>query len=153
MRKTYSWWTPGLLAGLLALGACGGDDQPKQATVNQAMPNLPLPPNAEYVSRSGSADALQLVFQSAATPEFVVGYYRDVFSNGGWNLVSDLRQPDSTQVLYAEQSGRPMWVRIKPTGQTTRIELMGAIPGADSAYARAAKAARDTTNTMRPIQP
>jgi hypothetical protein len=151
MRQTRSLWTLGLFACLLALGACGGDEQPKQASVNQTMPNLPLPPNAEFLSRSGSADALQLVFQSAATPDFVAGYYRNIFSTGGWSLVSDLRQPDSTLVLYAEQSGHPMWVRIKPTGQTSRIELMGAIPGADSAYARAAKAARDTTNTMRPI--
>ena len=152
MRQTNSLWTLGLLAGLLALGECGGDDEPKQASVNQTMPNLPMPPNAEFVSRSGSADALQLVFQSAATPDFVAGYYRNIFSQGGWNLMSDLRQPDSTVVLYAEQSGRPMWVRIKPIGQSARIELMGAIPGADSAYARAAKAAHDTTNTMRPIQ-
>jgi hypothetical protein len=29
---------------------------------------------------------------------------------------------------------------------------MGAVPGADSAYARAAKAAHDTSNTMRPVR-
>jgi len=66
--------------------------------------------------------------------------------------VSDTRQPDSTIVLYAEQSGHPMWVRIKPTGTTTRVELMGAIPGADTAYARAAKAAHDSSNTMKTIR-
>ena len=66
--------------------------------------------------------------------------------------MSDTRQPDSTVVLYAEQSGHPMWVRIKPTGQSARVELMGAIPGADSAYARAAKAARDSSNTMKTIR-
>jgi hypothetical protein len=139
-------------AGLLALAACDRADQPKQATVSETMPNLPLPPNAEFVSRSGSADALQLVFQSAATADAVGAYYRDAFTTGGWSLVSDTKQPDSTVVLYAEQSGHPMWVRIKPTGQSARVELMGAIPGADSAYARAAKAAHDSSNTMKTIQ-
>ena len=139
-------------AGVLALAACDRADQQKQATVSQTMPNLPVPPSAEFISRSGSADALQLVFQSPATADFVAGYYRDAFSNGGWNLVSDTKQPDSTVVLYAEQSGHPMWVRIKPTGQSSRVELMGAIPGADSAYARAAKAAHDSSNTMKTIR-
>lgn len=139
-------------AGLLALTACDRADKPKQATVSETMPDLPLPPSAQFISRSGSADALQLVFQSPATADAVAAYYRDAFSNGGWNLVSDTRQPDSTVVLYAEQSGHPMWVRIKPTGQSARVELMGAIPGADSAYARAAKAARDSSNTMKTIR-
>jgi hypothetical protein len=148
MRKIFLFGT----AGLLALAACDRADQPKQASVSQTMPNLPLPPNAEFVSRSGSADALQLVFQSAATAAAVAAYYRDAFTTGGWSLVSDTKQPDSTVVLYAEQSGHPMWVRIKPTGQSTRVELMGAIPGADSAYARAATAAHDSSNTMKTIK-
>jgi hypothetical protein len=148
MRKIILFGT----AGLLALAACDRADQPKQASVSQTMPNLPLPPNAAFVSRSGSADALQLVFQSATPADMVIAYYRDAFTTGGWNLVSDTKQPDSTVVLYAEQSGHPMWVRIKPTGQSTRVELMGAIPGADSAYARAATAAHDSSNTMKTIK-
>ena len=152
MRSINSLCTRGLLAGLLVLAACGGDDQPKQASVSEAMPNIPLPPNAEFISKSGSADALQLVFQSPATADYVLRYYRDAFSAGAWKLVSDTRQPDSTVVLYAEQSGHPMWVRVKPTGQTARVELMGAIPGADSAYARAARAAHDSSNTMKTIR-
>lgn len=150
MRPTNSLLTLGLLAGLLALGACR-DDKPKQATVGETMPNLPLPPSAEFISKSGSADALQLVFQSPATAENVVRYYRDAFSHGAWKLLSDTRQADSTVVLYAEQLGHPMWVRVKPTGPTARVELMGAIPGGDSAYARAARAAHDSSNTMKTI--
>jgi hypothetical protein len=142
-----------MMVGLLALAACDRSaDKPAQASVAQTMPNLPLPPSGEFVSRSGSADALQLVFQSPATADNVAAYYRETFAGGGWDLVSDTRQPDSTIVLYAEQSGHPMWVRIHPTGQTTRVELMGAIPGADSAYARAAKAAHDSSNTLKTIR-
>ena len=147
MRPTYL----AVLAGLVLLSACERADPPKQATVAEAMPNLPLPPNAEFVSRSGSADALQLVFQSPLTRDVIAGYYRNVFTAGGWNLVSDITEPDSTVVLYAEQAGRPMWARIRPVGTTTRIELMGAVPGADSAFAARARAAHDATNTLKVI--
>lgn len=147
MRPTHL----AVLAGLIALAACDRAEKPKQATVAEAMPNLPLPPNAEFVSRSGSPDALQLVFQSPLSRDAIAGYYRDAFTTGGWSLVSDVTQPDSTVVLYAEQSGRPMWARIRPTGTTTRIELMGAVPGADTAFAARARAAHDTTNTLRVV--
>jgi len=140
-----------VLAGLLALAACERAEKPKEATVAEAMPNLPLPPNAEFVSRSGSADAVQLIFQSSRQRDAIATYYRYAFTNGGWSLVSDVTQPDSTVVLYAEKSGRPMWVRIRPTGTTTRIELMGAVPGADTAFAARARAAHDTTNTLKVV--
>ena len=147
MRPTYL----AVLAGLVVVSACERAEPPKQATLAEAMPNLPVPPNAEFVSRSGSADALQFVFQSPLSRDVIAGYYRDIFTTGGWNLVSDVTQPDSTVALYAEQAGHPMWVRIRPAGTTTRIELMGAVPGADSAFAARAQAAHDTTNTLKVI--
>ena len=147
MRPTYL----AVLAGLVLVSACERAEPPKQATLAQAMPNLPIPPNAEFVSRSGSADALQLVFQSPLRRDDVANYYRTIFTTTGWNLVSDVTQPDSTIALYAEQGGHPMWARITPVGASTRIELMGAVPGADSAFAARAQAAHDTTNTLKVI--
>ena len=147
MRPTYL----AVLAGLVLVAACDRAEKPKEATVAEAMPNLPIPPNAEFVSRSGSADALQIVFQSTLRRDAVAAYYRNIFTSAGWNLVSDVTQPDSTIALYAENSGHPMWARIRPTGTTTRIELMGAVPGADSAFAARARAAHDTTNTLKVI--
>jgi hypothetical protein len=141
-----------LIAGLALAGCERADEQPKIVATGDAMPTIPLPPNAELVSRSGSADALQLVLQSPASLEQVSRYYRGVFSGAGWNLVSDTEDRDSTITLYAEQAGHPMWVRLHPAGTATRVELMGAVPGAESAYARAAKAAHDTSNTMRPVR-
>ena len=140
-----------VLAGLVFVSACKRAEQPKQATLAEAMPNLPLPPNAEFVSRSGSEDALQFVFQSSLRRDAVAAYYRNIFTNAGWNLVSDVTQPDSTIALYAERAGHPMWARITPTGTTTRIELLGAVPGADTAFAARARAAHDTTNTLRVV--
>jgi hypothetical protein len=147
MRPTYL----AVLAGLVVVSACDRAEKPKEATVAEAMPNLPIPPNAEFVSRSGGADALQLVFESSLRRDDVATYYRRIFTGAGWNLVSDVTQPDSTIALYAEQAGHPMWARITPTGTTTRIELMGAVPGADSAFAARARAAHDTTNTLKVI--
>ena len=70
MRPTYL----AVLAGLVAVPACKRAEEPKQASLAAAMPNLPLPPKAEFVSRSGSADALQFVFQSTLRRDDVAAY-------------------------------------------------------------------------------
>jgi hypothetical protein len=83
------------------------------------------------VSRAGSEDALQIRLLSPGTVEKVTGYYRDVLSKAPWRLVSDVKDPDGTVVLYAEQDGPPIWVRIWPTSdkEGTMVELAGAVVG------------------------
>jgi hypothetical protein len=92
-------------------------------------PNLPLPPEAKFVSRSGSADALQLTLFSPTKTEVVTQYYRDRLSGGKWRLVGDVKRPDGSVALYAEQDGPPLWVRIWPTSDRagTMVELVGAL--------------------------
>lgn len=100
-------------------------------------PNLPLPPDAKFVSRAGSADALEITLFSPAESAGVVEYYRGVLSKGKWRLVSDMKQPDGTVVLYAEQDGPPLWVSIWPTTDSagTMVQLAGAVVAGDSARA------------------
>jgi hypothetical protein len=97
-------------------------------------PNLPLPPGAQFVSRAGSADALQLTLFSPSEARGVVEYYRGVLSKGKWRLVSDVKKPDGTVVLYAEQEGPPIWVRVWPSTDRagTMVQLAGAVVGQDS---------------------
>ena len=97
--------------------------------MSRVLPNLPLPPEAEFVSRAGSADALQITLFTPRGPASVTDYYRDVLSKQTWRLVSDVKGPDGTVTLYAEQDGRPMWVRIWPTSDKagTMVELAGAV--------------------------
>lgn len=114
------------------LTACGSEPrQPKPPSAFEVFPNLPLPPAAQFVSQTGSEDALQIRFLSATRPEGVAGYYREVLSTGKWRLISDVSKPDGSVVLYAEQDGPPMWVRMWPTSdkQGTVIELTGAVVG------------------------
>ena len=59
---------------ILALVACK-DRNPPSPKVSQVFPNLPLPPNATLVSRSGGTDALQITLRSSAKAKDVEKYY------------------------------------------------------------------------------
>lgn len=120
----------GIACALLV--ACGSEPRtPKAPDTFAVFPNLPLPPSAQFISRSGSEDALQIRLLSAESPDKVAEYYRDVLGKGKWQLVSDLKKPDGSVVLYAEQDGPPLWVRIWPTSDNagTMVELAGALVG------------------------
>ncbi len=119
------------LVCVLLLG-CGSDSpQPKPPDTFTVFPNLPLPPNSKFVSRAGSADALQLTLFSASKADAVTDYYRNQLSGGKWRLVGDVKRPDGSVALYAEQDGPPLWVRIWPTSDSagTMVELSGAMVG------------------------
>ncbi len=116
---------------ILALVACVAckDKAPQTPRFSQVFPNLPLPPHATVVSRSGSADALQLTLLSSAKVGDVETYYRNVLSKNGWKLVNDMRDRDGAVALFAERDGTPLWVRIKSTDDSvaTMVELAGAV--------------------------
>jgi hypothetical protein len=119
------------LACALLLG-CGSESPPPNPPDAFAVfPNLPLPPDAQFVSRSGSTDALQLTLFSPTKTDAVTEYYRNRLSGGRWRLVGDVKRPDGSVALYAEQDGPPLWVRIWPTSDSagTMVELVGALLG------------------------
>ncbi|MEO8635335.1 MAG: hypothetical protein ABI587_08660 [Gemmatimonadales bacterium] len=100
-----------LLLLTLALVSC---TEPKQeASISETIPNLPLPPDAELLSREGGEDALKLHFRSATPPEVVVSYYRGVLSRPPWTLVSDVKTGDGGIAMYAEQAGPSLWVTVR----------------------------------------
>jgi hypothetical protein len=121
------------------LAACA-DKTPKMAQLNEALPNIPLPPNPSFVGRSGGPDALQVTVRSPATPDSVAGYYRGVFKSGKWKLVNEAKDAEGAIVLLAQQNGPPLWVRIHPAdGGGSMIELSGAVLSkVDSAGAKPA---------------
>jgi hypothetical protein len=115
--------------------ACGSEPRgPKPPRLEAAFSELPLPPQPELVSQAGSADALQLTVHSSADVSLVADYYRNILSTGNWRLVSDSKDAEGAVVLYAEQKGPPMWVRIwKPRDQGgTMVQLTGAVVAKDS---------------------
>jgi hypothetical protein len=113
-------------AFLVACGSEQADSPPPDFA--KAFANLPLPPDPEFVSRSGGADALQITFYSPAQVPQVIAYYRQVLTRNNWRLVNQTENPDGSAVLYAEQKGPPLWVRISKSirGGTT-VELTGAV--------------------------
>jgi hypothetical protein len=135
MIPTHIW------AGIavLALVACG-DKSPPSPKLSQVLPNLPLPPNASLVSRSGGSDALQITLMSPAKVKDVETYYRATLTKNGWRLVNDMRDRDGSVVLLAERDGPPLWVRIKSTDDSaaTMVELAGAVVADTSKRAKPA---------------
>ena len=113
---------------ILSLVACK-DKSPEPPKVSQVLPNLPLPPNPSVVSRRGGPDALQITLMSPVKAQEVEAYYRVMLSKGGWRLINDMRSQDGSLVLFAEQDGPPLWVRIKSTDDSvaTIVELAGAV--------------------------
>lgn len=121
------------------LAACGSESRsPKLPNAGEVFPSLPLPPQPEFIARSGSADALQItLFSPTQTPK-VTDYYRRTLGSGGWRLISDAKNPDGSVVFYAEQKGMPLWVRIWSTSDSagTMIEMSGARVARDSTAAQ-----------------
>jgi hypothetical protein len=119
------------VACALLLGCGSESPPPKTPDAFAVFPNLPLPPDAKVVSRAGSADALQLTLFSPIKAEAVTEYYRNQLSDGKWRLVGDVKRPDGSVALYAEQGGSPLWVRVWSTSDSagTMIELAGAVVG------------------------
>ncbi len=113
------------------------------------MPNVPLPPQATFVSRSGGADVLQLTVRSPVSADAVAAYYRQLFKKNGWRLVNDAKDRDGAVVIFAEQNGPPLWVRIRNAedGRGTLVDLTGARVAQkhDSIKAPAPPAAKPTS--------
>jgi hypothetical protein len=133
--STIRWLVLGL-----ALAACA-DKTPKEPTLSEALPNIPLPPQASFVGRAGGSDALQLTLRSPAGADAVANYYRGVFKTGNWKLMNDAKDAEGATVLLAHQNGPPLWVRILPAaeGGGSVVELSGAVLSiADSAGAKPA---------------
>jgi hypothetical protein len=117
---------PLLVATLLLLAACS--EPRKEPKLGEAIPNLPVPPNAEVISREGGEEAIKIRFRSSQPPEQVADYYRNVLSKEPWRLVSDTRDQDGGVALYAEQDGPPLWVTIRKAdgAEGTFVDLAGA---------------------------
>ena len=126
------------------LSACGSEAREPNLPANaKVFPNLPLPPSSQFVSRAGSEDALQIRLFSAKRPDDITMYYRDLLSKGNWRLVSDVKKSDGSVMLYAEQDGPPIWVRIWPTSDRvgTMVELSGVVVGGSADTVKVDRAA------------
>ena len=126
-----------LALAVVALGACQPDNSRQMASTAAALPFLPVPPQAEVMSRAGTPEALQITFRSKSTPGEVLNYYRVILPSSGWSLESDAEDAVGAAALYALKDGHPMWIRISqaPGMPGTIVEVSGAVVVSDSAAA------------------
>lgn len=132
----------------LGVAGCKGDaPPPKSPEFAEVFPNLPLPPQATFVSRAGGEDALQITLRSPVAVEQVESYYRKTFKEKGWRLVNDSRDGEGGIVLFVEQDGPPLWVRIRKAegGSGTLVDLAGARVKHKPDSARASVPAKPTS--------
>jgi hypothetical protein len=117
-----------LLTGLILMTGCQ-KDEPKTPRLQDALPGMPLPGDPVFVSRSGSEDALQVVFTTGMNPEEAATFYRKALARAPWTLVSDQPFESGGRVLYASRNGPPLWVTIKanPNGIGSQVSLNGAV--------------------------
>lgn len=120
-----------LLLTALVCSVAGCDKtkvQAKQATVGETLPDLILPAQASFVSRSGSEDALALTVRTPLKMDAVADYYRERLTQAPWSLESDSKDNQGAIALYATRQGPPLWVRIWPDTEfnATFVQITGA---------------------------
>src|SRR5919112_2693729 len=88
------------VVGLLL--ACGSEKprNPSPPEFTQAFSNLPLPPDAEFVSRSGGAGALQILLRSPSGEAQLADYYRTLLSEGGWGVGRGIKGRGGVTAMY-----------------------------------------------------
>lgn len=115
---------------LLAVTACRPDQKKPEAKLQDALPYLPLPPQAEFVSRSGSEDALQVVLNTPLSVDSTILMYHMVLSKAPWTLTADQPAADGGRTLLAINEGHPpLWIMIvpNPSGPGARVSINGAV--------------------------
>ena len=120
---------------MLALAACSAEQKVDTPELADVMPIVPLPPDSRSVGAVGSEEALQFTFMSQHSQEDMATYYRRMFTTPPWTLISDAKTPDGGVILYVENDGTPLWVRIVRTSGApgTTIQLSGALISRDRA--------------------
>jgi hypothetical protein len=110
---------------------------PKPISLGDVLPNFPLPPQGEALTREGGADAMQFLFVSPMPPDSIVSYYTNVLSTGAFHLINE-QKSGKTTALYAEQDGPSIWVTVSPNGNTgSQITIAGATDAASKAAMKA----------------
>ena len=126
--------TPIVFFVALALAACSGGDNAGQDEAAVRTPpvlaGVPVIEGSQIVDTSGTQEAARVTLLVPMPSDSVAAFYRRWLAAEGWRIVSDVVDAGGVN-LYAERSGPPLWVHIRPGPQpnTTLYALIGAIGG------------------------
>jgi hypothetical protein len=134
--------TPIVFLAAFALAACSGGENAGQDEAAVRTPpvlaGVPVIEGSQIVDTSGTSEAARVTLLVPLPSDSVAAFYRRRLVTAGWRIVGDVADAGGVD-LYAERSGPPLWVHIRPGPQpnTTLCALIGAIgsppAGADSA--------------------
>ncbi len=120
------------LAAALLLGCT--PDRPKLPSMPEAFAALPLPPDPEFLGRSGSADALMFTFRTPMGADTVAMYYDGLFKEDTtYHVMNTTAGAAGEHGYYLEYKRRPIWLRIRPEAgnEGSIVELTGAVVSAN----------------------
>jgi hypothetical protein len=146
------------LTAVLSLAACEKAKPQETPSALDVFPEIIMPPNASYVSKSGTKEALALLLRTTLKGDTAANFYRMALRPPAWRLVSDSKDNQGATLLYAEHSGRPLWVRVWPDTEfnATFIELTGAVQNLhpdSTSISEEGSAAGAPAATFRPMAP
>jgi hypothetical protein len=141
-------WLAAVCVTLVCVPLIGcGETPPKSPEMSDVFGRLPVPPQAQFVSRSGGADALQITVRTPMRPDVIATYYRTVLKSDGWKLINDAKDRGGAVVLFAQRENRPLWVRVRldPGSGGSLVDLAGAVVAGDSVKPATAPGAKPTS--------
>ncbi len=118
------------LAAILLIAACGKDEPetPPAMPLEQVLPNIPFPPEAEPLGSNRAENAIQLSFASSLPADSVVAYYRGVLSEAPYRLINEGKAGNVTS-FYVEQDGPSMWVRVQAVDSMNSLVTIAGAKG------------------------
>ena|SRR5256885_862880 len=126
---------PLTLALVVGLAAC---DRPSEKnpseTVYRALHGVLVYPRSVILQMEAGDSAGQVTLTTVDSLRGVTAWFRETFRLNHWTLQSDVTDRDSTVTLYAEQNGRPVWVRLHANvgGPGTTYTVIGGIVAGDT---------------------
>jgi hypothetical protein len=117
------------LACVVVAAGCDRPKPVKTPDLAEALPDVFLPRQFSFVSRSGSEDALMLTVRTPEKMDQVADHYRYLLTRDPWKLEGDTRDAEGAIALYATRQGPPLWIRIThdTAFNATLVQLTGAV--------------------------
>ena len=114
---------------VVAFSACKKEKPVEVPSALDVFPAIILPPNASFVSKAGSKEALAVLLRTSLKPEAAANYYRAGAPAARLAPGQRREGQPGCHVLYAERGGRPLWVRVYPDREfnATFVEMTGAV--------------------------